>query len=163
MNNCSGLQAMIISGGVGQNRGVEVISPSGNVSCSLPNLPGAGRKDHTQDKGLICGGYLATGNTLRVLSFSYFFDDTSSNVSHTCLNLTSSGWVHTKHFLRHPGRTGHSSWAVDDGIILMGGDDVPYLFFRHMIRRYSPVNTAVLVKFDGTTEETFGLKYSETT
>ena len=157
---------MILSGGVGENRGVEVISPSKNVSCSLPNLPGAGRKDHTQDKGLVCGGFLATGNTLKAL----FAFDRTSNVRYTCLNLTSSGWVYTSHFLEYPGgswsdpgRTGHSSWAVDDGIILMGGDDIPYLFFRHMIRKYSPVDTTILVKFDGTTEETFGLKYSETT
>ena len=148
-NNCSGLQAMIISGGVGQNRGVEVISPSGNVSCSLPNLPGAGRRDHTQDKGLICGGYFANGqNYIPVVS-------NVSRVSYTCLNLTSAGWVYTSHLLTtylllNRGRWRHSSWAVDDGIILMGG----YGYF--------PVNTTELVKFDGTSEETFGLKYPET-
>ena len=48
----------------------------------------------------------------------------------------------------YDGRWRHSSWSVDDGVILMGGDDYG--------------NTTVLVKIDGTSEETFGLKYSAT-
>ena len=148
---------MIISGGY-NSRSVEVISPPGNVSCSLPKLPGDGRRDHTHDNSLICGGYPATGGQAAQLD--------SSNASFTCLNLSSSGWIETSHFLsdnyRHNlslgddvswvGRTRHSSWPVDDGIILMGGYD-PAL----------PTNLVIItkiVKFDGTSEEAFGLKYS---
>ena len=148
---------MIISGGY-NSRSVEVISPPGNVSCSLPKLPGDGRRDHTHDNSLICGGYPATGGQAAQLD--------SSNVSFTCLNLSSSGWIETSHFLsdnyRHNlslgddvswvGRTRHSSWPVDDGIILMGGYD-PAL----------PTNLVIItkiVKFDGTSEDGFSLKYS---
>ena len=140
-NNCSGLQAMIISGGVGQNRGVEVISPSGNVSCSLPNLPGSGRKEHTHDKSLICGGSWGIPQTWK----------DRIRTSGTCLNLTRSGWVETQYsIIADGGRWRHSSWPVDDGIILMGG--------------YGSRNKKQtdLVKFHSTSEEAFGLKYSTT-
>ena len=137
---------MIITGGVGENRGVELISPSGNVSCLLPNMPDGGRKEHTYDHDLICGGTLGLG-TQDLLGFS-------SDVSFTCLNLTSSGWVETNHslydwFTSPLGIYRHSSWAVKDGIILMGGYDNPFL-------------TTELVKFDGTNEKAFDLKYSAT-
>lgn len=132
---------MIISGGVGQNRGVEVISPSGNVSCSLPNLPGSGRKEHTHDKSLICGGSWGIPQTWK----------DRIRTSGTCLNLTRSGWVETQHsIIADGGRWRHSSWPVDDGIILMGG--------------YGSRNKKQtdLVKFHSTTEEAFSLKYSTT-
>ena len=139
---------MIVSGGVGENRGVELISPSGYVSCSLPNLPGLGRKEHTHDNGLICGGTAGLG-TQEVLGHG-------GDASRTCLNLTSSGWVNTTHDLRSwswvgydLGRYRHSSWAVDDGIILMGGEStIGY--------------TSKLVKFDGNSEDAFELIYSST-
>ena len=132
---------MIISGGVGQNRGVEVISPSGNVSCSLPNLPGSGRKEHTHDKSLICGGSWGIPQTWK----------DRIRTSGTCLNLTRSGWVETQHsIIADGGRWRHSSWPVDDGIILLGGDGD------------GTDGTAELLKFDGTKELAFLLKYSDT-
>ena len=45
-------------------------------------------------------------------------------------------------------REGHSSWAVEDGIILMG------------TRNDWGGTTSELAKWDGTTEEAFTLKYS---
>ena len=147
MNNfhkkCSGLQALIISGGVG-NKSDELISPSGNVSCLLPK---SGRMHHTHDKSIICGGLPGEGKDW--------------SISATCLNLTSSGWVKTNHSLVNStqGKTHHSSWAVDGGIILMAGYD-PHQ--RYFIGRYDNDTTTELVMFDGTSEEAFSLIYSET-
>ena len=72
----------------------------------------------------------------------------------TCLNLTSSGWFNTSHNLAYfnpnlgydRGRWRHSSWPVDDGIILMGG--------------YDGYDNTKLVRFDGTSEDAFNLTYS---
>ena len=85
-------QAMIISGGMG-DRGDEVISPSGNVSCSLPS---SGRMYHTHDKSLICGGYPGEGQEQDWWLWN-------CPTCKTCLQLTSSGWVYTSHniFDRH--------------------------------------------------------------
>ena len=74
---------------------------------------------HTHDKSLICGGSLGAGGDFDTFMFTAL-------ASVTCLNLTSSGWVNTRHSLydwyRSPqGRWRHTSWAVDDGFILMGG------------------------------------------
>ena len=69
---------MIISGGSDTSQ-VEVIAPSGNVSCSLPPLPTEhGRFHHTQDNSLVCGGY------------PYF------DWPQTCVTLTSSAVVPAK-------------------------------------------------------------------
>ena len=131
---CSGLQALIISGGVG-DRGDELISPSGNVSCLLPK---SGRMHHTHDGTLICGGCPGIGRGCY------------KGANTTCLNLTSSGWVETNHSL---GRARHSSWAVDGGIILMAGYD-PY------DQRYN--NDTEIVMFNGTSADAFSLTYSAT-
>ena len=132
---------MIISGGMGINRGVEVISLSGNVSCSLPNLPNNGRREHTHDNNMVCGGTMGIKEASDTLNQ---FDETSV----TCVNLTSSGWVETNHSLW---RWRHSSWPVDDGIILLGGDGS------------DPDTAAELLKFDGTKELAFLLKYTNET
>ena len=136
---------MIISGGMGKDSSsVEVIAPSGNVSCTLPNLT-HGRNDHTQDKNFICGGTLAT---YTAASASLQSDTTIRDIF--CQNLTSSGWVTTHK--RYP-RWSHSSWAVEDGIILMGG------------MGYSAgVETSTeIMKFDGTViDRPFLLNYSST-
>ena len=130
---CSGLQALIISGGVG-DRGDELISPSGNVSCSLPK---SGRMYHTHDKNIICGGCLAEGRGCY------------KGESAPCLKLTSSGWVETNHSL---GRTRHSSWAVNGGIILMAGSNVTG----------TVSGDTELVMFNGTSEEAFSLLHLAT-
>ena len=122
---------MIISGGSGTNQ-VEVIAPFVNVSCSLPNLPtDHGRFSHTHDSSLVCGGFP---------QFDW---------AQTCVNLTSSGWVATSRKLQYP-RNRHSSWAVEDGVILIGGQDSEYFNWAR--------NTTELVKYDGTTVEAFPLK-----
>ena len=133
---------MIISGGMGINKGVELISPSGNVSCSLPYMPNYGRREHTHDNNIVCGGSRGEKEASDSLNE---FDITSK----TCVNLTSSGWVETNHSIW---RWRHSSWPVDDGIILLGGDGDG-----------SDADTAAeLLKFDGNKELPFLLKYSTT-
>ena len=124
MLNClhliSDLSAMMISG----EYAVEVISPTGALSCTLPPLPFQ-QFGHTHNKNIICGGT----NPL---------DDEGQ----FCYNLTSSGWKKS-HTLLY-GRTGHTSWDVDEGVMLLGG---------HGSR------TTVIAKWDGSTVETFRLKY----
>ena len=93
---------MMISGGSGPKAEVEVISPSGNVSCSAPDLPQP-RRSHTMNNNTVCGGWGGTGT------------DTLTS----CYQLTSAGWTRS-HTLIHR-RYSHSSWEVGDGIILMGG------------------------------------------
>ena len=148
---------MIISGGKGHNsRSVEVISPGGNVSCSLPNLPGDGRQEHTHDS-LVCGGSPTKqdvgGGSLQ--SMDGWMDGRS--VRSTCLNLTSSGWVETSHNIMHGGgRWRHSSWPVADGIVLIGG------YNGWVMEGYSIWDRTEIVKFDGTGERTFDLNYTST-
>ena len=124
MLNClyliSDLSAMMISG----EYAVEVISPTGALSCTLPPLPFQ-QFGHTHNKNIICGGT----NPL---------DDEGQ----FCYNLTSSGWKKS-HTLLY-GRTGHTSWDVDEGVMLLGG---------HGSR------TTEIAKWDGSTVETFRLKY----
>ena len=117
------IKAMVVSGGVGYSS--EVISPVGEVSCTLPDLPEI-RLYHTHDKSLICGG-----------------NGMTSTVMLTCLNLTSSGWIYSHNLLHN--RVAHSSWAVDDGVILMGGI-------------FSPTNSEI-AKWDGTSEQLFDMNY----
>ena len=94
---------MMVSGG--ENGGgwkveVEVISPTGNVSCSVPDLPQP-RFGHTINNNIVCGG---EGGT-----------DTETS----CDQLTSAGWTRS-HTLQYR-RSDHCSWEVKDGIILLGG------------------------------------------
>ena len=103
---------------------VEVISSSGNVSCSVLDLPQP-RGGHTINNNTVCGG---NGGT-----------DTETS----CDQLTSAGWTRS-HTLKY-NREEHSSWEVEDGIILLGGS-------------YSK-NTSEIAKWDGTTEELFSMKY----
>ena len=110
-----------------------MISPTENVSCSLPNR-GSGRKEHTHDRSLICGG--TPGAEGRVGMSAQ-----KSTMRTSCLNLTSSA----THILTHM-RSRHSSWPVDGGIILMGGTPQDF-----SIR--DSLYTTELVKFDGPKEE----------
>ena len=94
--------AMMISGGfVGTRTIVEVISPGGNVSCSVPDMPQP-RRSHTMNNNIVCGGDGAGTDTLT-----------------SCYQLTTAGWTrsHTLKYLRDD----HFSWEVEDGIILLGG------------------------------------------
>ena len=112
---------MMISG----EYAVEVISPTGALSCTLPPLPFQ-QFGHTHNKNIICGGT----NPL---------DDEGQ----FCYNLTSSGWKKSHTLLYE--RAGHSSWAVADGVMLLGG--------------YSRPKATEIAKWDGSTVETFRLKY----
>lgn len=130
----------MVSGGdpTPTGRKVEVISPSGEVSCTPPDLP-LPRVYHTHDGNLLCGGKTTStergvGTVWKGVLVQEFQD---------CIKLTSSGWV-ISHNLTYP-RFGHSSWAVEDGVILLGGG------------QYS--NTTEIAKLDGTTKEEFPLKY----
>ena len=63
----------------------------------------------------------------------------------TCVKITPSGWIET-HKLKNS-RSAHSSWEVDDGIILIGGTGT------------NVRNKTEMVKTDGSTQRTFILKY----
>ena len=113
----------MVSGGAGG----EVISPSGNVSCSVPDMPQP-RGYHTMNNNIVCGGVGGTDTRIR------------------CDQLTSAGWIRS-HTLIHK-RWYHSSWEVEDGIILMGGT------------LSGSGTTSEIVKWDGTTEELFSMQYN---
>ena len=120
---------MLISGGFGgTGTNVKVISPGRNVSCSVPDLPQP-RSGHTMNNNIVCGGE----------------DDATDTVT-SCYKLTTAGW-NRSHTLIHR-RVYHSSWEVEDGIILLGG-------------AYSgSETTSEIAKWDGTTEELFSMRYS---
>ena len=90
---------MMISGGSSSR--VEVISPSSNVSCSVPDLPQR-RWGHTMNNNIVCGG-----------------NDGLTGLMTSCVQLTSVGWTKS-HTLQYR-RSDHCSWEVKDGIILFGG------------------------------------------
>ena len=113
---------MMISGGISSK--VEVISPSGNVSCSVPDLPQP-RRGHTMNNNTVCGGF------------------SGADTKTSCDQLTSAGW-NKSHTLKYR-RSGHCSWEVEDGIILLGGANSG--------------TTSEIAKWDGTTEELFSMKY----
>ena len=114
----------MISGGQGTN--VELISPTGHVSCSVPDLPKR-RYGHTMDNNIVCGGSVTLG----------------ADIAASCDQLTSAGWTRS-HTLIHR-RYSHSSWEVEDGIILLGGSHSG--------------TTSEIAKWDGTTEELFRMRY----
>ena len=117
--------ALMISGGWGgrdRGRTVEVISPNGNVPCTIPKLR-ISRILHTMNRNTICGG---------------------GSVA-TCVKITPSGWIET-HKLKNS-RSAHSSWEVDDGIILIGGTGT------------NVMNKTEMAKTDGSTQRTFILKH----
>ena len=119
---------IIISGGHGPETesSAELYLTSSNTSCLLPALPDA-RYYHSQDGTLLCGG--------------------DQEASCLTFNLATGGWTRTPHNLTQE-RQGHVSWAVEDGVILIGGDGS------------DADNTSEMAKFDGTVERTFDLKYS---
>lgn len=123
----AGFPAFMVSGGQnGRSSMVEVISPTGNVSCQVPQLPNE-RYFHTMDNNTICGG---GGGSVTWTS---------------CIKITPSGWVQTHNLTQIS--FAHSSWVVEDGIILIGGTG-------SNARDYSE-----MAKWDGTTRESFGLEY----
>ena len=78
-----------------------------------------------------------------------------------CSSLTPEGvWSQTHDLIKE--RKQHTSWEMEEGILLMGGglhqDDTELGELKLICRRINPM--LVLVKSDGTTEESFSLKYS---
>ena len=123
--NASGV---LISGGYnrGDLKSVEIYNPVTNNICSLPHLPEATQL-HTQDGELACGG--------------------GGSTESSCVKWSSeSGSWTQSHTLRHK-RAGHVSWATEDGVYLMGGNDS------------SSWKTTELVKVNGSVEGGFSLKY----
>ena len=127
---------MMIAGGgyFERSKKVEVISPTNNVSCTIPDLPQE-RRLHSLDNNIVCGGYLAQA-TRKKRSIDFF----------GCTEITRDGWI-SRNTLIH-NRAGHNSWVVEDGIILLGGG--------------ASSNTSEIAKTDGTNEELFDLRYETT-
>ena len=94
--------AILITGGWEADRlkSAEIYLPSGNTSCSLPELP-EWRRGHTQDGPWACGGG------------KYISTDTS------CDHWSEGSWTHIS--LREL-RWGHVSLATASGLYLMGGE-----------------------------------------
>ena len=90
---------ILIAGGDGGIRSVEVYVPETRHSCELPSLPDR-RRTHTINDLVLCGG------------------DDLENESHSCLTFSSGTWEKT-HTLAQK-RYGHSSWKGKQGIILLG-------------------------------------------
>lgn len=96
-------EGLLLSGGDGGTTIVEVYDPSTGLSCSLPNLP-EGRIYHTMDGLIVCGG--------------------GPSSKTTCLTFTSGEWV-VSHTLVNQ-RMVHVSWQTDQGLLLMGGGNMPF-------------------------------------
>ena len=122
--------AIIITGGFGTSYDNEVYRPSDGSSCQLPKFPwnpvDLSRVSHTQDGLMACGGQ-------------------SDGLS--CSTLTSDGeWTQTHHLMRD--RAWHSSWATDEGVMLMGGAGTT--------TNVSPLTSqSEIAKPDGSVEMTF--------
>ena len=96
------ISALIVTGGYGDGKSVELLHSDGTPWCSLPNLPDS-RVQHTQSGLVACGGRLG-------------------NASTSCVTFSGGQW-NTSHSLLH-GRYQHSSWtSTRHGTILMGGRD----------------------------------------
>ena len=66
------------------------------------------------------------------------------NELRSCVKFLGGVWSKTSHTLLQR-RGGHSSWRTDDGILLLGS--------------YYSSDTSEIMKFDGSVEQTFNLKY----
>ena len=91
--------AIIISGGVGAWRSVEILRDNGSYWCALPGLPDD-RLDHSQSGLMACGGG----------------DDTMTS----CVTFSDGLWIVSHHPLQNYIKE-HSSWMSPHGVVLMGG------------------------------------------
>ena len=110
---------------------MEALYPNGSRLCSLPDLPHY-RHGHTQDGLTACGGFI-------------------SDVQPNCYNLTLTDgqWSWTQsHQLLSPRRV-HTSWSIDDELIIIGGKG-------HVS---SPASTEVLSPGNFIPTTSFTLKY----
>ena len=107
---------------------VEILAPDlDNFQCFLPDIPHEDqRSKHTASGLLLCGGN--------------FIPATS------CISLIEATWKTTNNLLHK--RIRHSSWTLEDGVILFGGKEGELTL------------TTEMVYFDGnTTQELFNLKH----
>jgi len=100
---------IIIAGGSDIDS-VEVFDPSHGQGCQLPSLP-EDRYGHSMEGLTICGGNNIAGIT------------GPTNTTTTCITFSSGQWVTSHHLVEE--RIGHSSWAVAEGTMLVGGDFPP--------------------------------------
>jgi len=136
--------AILITGGHGGDRAhsddlrsAEIFHPSDNKGCSLPELT-EGRRSHTQDGGMACGG-----------------DTLTLHGSETCEQWSQGSWTRShsiSEWIVHDDfddewRLRHVSWDTASGVYLMGGG------FDGTLK------TSVLVKENGSVEEGFPLEY----
>jgi len=133
-NQQSSTQALLIVGGrneAGYISSVEILDPVSGQGCLLPNSLPSVRYGHSQEQYTVCGGY----------------EENSLNKS-TCLTFSDGVWKQTSVLMEE--RTAHVSWnfSENEGILLIGG-----------MRLLSYHHGTELVKPDGTTEVSFGLKY----
>ena len=101
---------------------------SGRVakSCNLPDMPEK-RREHTVDGNMVCGGF-----------------SLNSTEIDNCIILTEGEWKETDKLTTQ--RSGHSSWQVCEGVVLLGG--------------LGGTDTAELVEGKtGKTKKLFDLKY----
>ena len=91
------ISAIIITGGYGASKSVEVLKEDGSYWCSLPDLPN-NRYHHTQSGLILCGG-----------------KDTRTS----CLTFTGGQW--TQSYTLQFNRWGHSKWLSTQGVMLLGG------------------------------------------
>ena len=103
--------AVLITGGYILNNGAryrsaEIYNPITRTSCSLPQLP-EGRRGHSQDGGLLCGG----GNTAALQNICGKWSPASGT------------WTQS-HTLRQK-REDHVAWATTSGVYLIGGQYSP--------------------------------------
>ena len=90
---------------------------------------------------IICGGGIGQ-------DVGEFLNNQTPMSERTCSKFENGTWK-ISHNLEKS-RTYHSSWKVDEGVILIGGWSTD---------TNNVVPTADLVKFDGTIEHAFNLKY----
>jgi len=92
---------VIISGGAGVSRFVELYVPSTGFSCRLPSLPEWGpRKAHTMNEKYICGG-------------SNFYSRDN------CIEFASGEWSKIATTAEY--RDDSTSWLTPQGLVLIGG------------------------------------------
>ena len=132
LDNFFVVSVVLITGGWGSSgailKSAEIYNPVTNSSCSLPQLP-EGRGYHSQDGGLVCGGY-----------------PTSTLTSCVKWSPASGNWTQSHTLKRRRGA--HVSWATASGVYLIGG-----AYFADTVR------TSEKVKLDGSVEEGFRLEY----
>ena len=77
----------------------------------------------------------------------------------SCLTLSEVGWTKSHDLIKE--RFNHISWQMEEGILLMGGASSPdSTELGDQILKTIPRIIQYSVRPDGTTEESFSLKYS---